>query len=532
MASRAQDVWTRLLTFSSVGVGRAPAPTLPTEDGAAPNTAGADAPYSTGSNGGREGQRIDHRFVGGRWRQAAYALIDICCVIINGVTVFLFRFTARDLPGFLRSGHITITPDQPITRYVAFLLLYVALIPLFCEWQDLYWTPRTRSAQDESLAVVKAVTWATLLLTVFIYLSGVKIISRLIVVTCLVMNTVTLIVWRYAKRQIVIHRVQRGIGARNAVIVGAGKVGQALARQLEGNKLLGYRFVGFFDENHSGNPSMLGKIEDLARLARVEFVDDIFITIPSERELVKGIAIIARQYRLNVKVVPELYDGLGWHAPILYVGDFPVMNLHWQPIPTFGLWVKRLIDVGFSAFASLISLPLLAALAVWIKLDSPGPVLYSSCRVGKKGRVFQCYKLRTMMVNAEELKESLRYRNERQGPFFKIHDDPRITRSGKFLRKYSLDELPQFWNVFKGEMSLVGPRPHPADDYERYSLEHLRRLDVKPGITGLWQVTARRDPSFETNMRLDIQYIENWSLWFDIRILVRTIPEALRGRGR
>jgi lipopolysaccharide/colanic/teichoic acid biosynthesis glycosyltransferase len=137
-----------------------------------------------------------------------------------------------------------------------------------------------------------------------------------------------------------------------------------------------------------------------------------------------------------------------------------------------------------------------------------------------------------MMANADELKESLRHRNERQGPFFKIHDDPRITRSGKFLRKYSLDELPQFWNVFKGEMSLVGPRPHPADDYERYSLEHLRRLDVKPGITGLWQVTARRDPSFETNMRLDIQYIENWSLWFDFRILIRTIPEAIQGRGR
>ena len=277
---------------------------------------------------------------------------------------------------------------------------------------------------------------------------------------------------------------------------------------------------------------MLGKIEDLARMARVEFVDDIFITIPSERELVKDIAIIARQYRLDVKVVPELYDGLGWHAPILYVGDFPVMGLHWQPIPTFGLWVKRLFDFGFSAFASLISLPLLAALAVWIKLDSPGPVLYSSRRVGKKGRVFQCYKMRTMKANADELKESLRHRNERQGPFFKIHDDPRITRSGKFLRKYSLDELPQFWNVFKGEMSLVGPRPHPADDYERYTLDHLRRLDVKPGITGLWQVTARRDPSFETNMRLDIQYIENWSLWFDIRILIRTIPEAIRGRGR
>ena len=277
---------------------------------------------------------------------------------------------------------------------------------------------------------------------------------------------------------------------------------------------------------------MLGKIEDLGRLARVEFVDDIFITIPSERELVKGIAIIARQYRLDVKVVPELYDGLGWHAPILYVGDFPVMGLYWQPIPTFGLWVKRIFDVGFSAFASLCSLPLLAALAVWIKLDSPGPVLYSSPRVGKKGRVFQCYKLRTMMANADELKESLRHRNERQGPFFKIHDDPRITRSGKFLRKFSLDELPQFWNVFKGEMSLVGPRPHPLDDYKQYDLHHLRRLEVKPGVTGLWQVTARRDPSFESNLDLDLKYIQNWNLWMDMQILLKTVPTVLYGEGQ
>jgi lipopolysaccharide/colanic/teichoic acid biosynthesis glycosyltransferase len=139
--------------------------------------------------------------------------------------------------------------------------------------------------------------------------------------------------------------------------------------------------------------------------------------------------------------------------------------------------------------------------------------------------------LRTMVTNADELKDSLRHQNERQGPFFKITDDPRITRSGRILRKYSLDELPQLWNVFKGDMSLVGPRPHPIDDFERYNLEHLRRLDVKPGLTGLWQVTARRDPSFETNLALDIDYIENWSLGLDVRILLRTFPEVLRATG-
>ena len=129
------------------------------------------------------------------------------------------------------------------------------------------------------------------------------------------------------------------------------------------------------------------------------------------------------------------------------------------------------------------------------------------------------------------MKDSLRHRNERQGPFFKISDDPRITRVGKFLRKYSLDELPQLWNVIKGDMSLVGPRPHPVDDFEQYSLDHLCRLDVKPGITGLWQVEARRDPSFETNMQLDLEYIENWNLLLDVKILMKTVPEILRASG-
>jgi lipopolysaccharide/colanic/teichoic acid biosynthesis glycosyltransferase len=137
-----------------------------------------------------------------------------------------------------------------------------------------------------------------------------------------------------------------------------------------------------------------------------------------------------------------------------------------------------------------------------------------------------------MQANAEEMKDSLRHRNERQGPFFKIKDDPRITRLGKFLRKYSLDELPQLWNVLKGDMSSVGPRPHPLDDFEQYTLDHLCRLDVKPGITGLWQVSARRDPSFATSMALDLEYIQNWNLWMDLKILGKTVPAVFRGAGQ
>jgi exopolysaccharide biosynthesis polyprenyl glycosylphosphotransferase len=289
---------------------------------------------------------------------------------------------------------------------------------------------------------------------------------------------------------------------------------------------------GFLDGKHLQEARVLGRIGDLVRVARAEFVDDVFVTIPSERELVKRIAIEARTNHLTVKIIPDFYDGLTWNSPIQHLGDFPVIDLSWQPIPTFCLFLKRLLDIAVSAFVLVAASPALAALAIWVKLDSSGPVMYRAPRVGKKGRIFTCHKLRTMVQDADSLKDSLRDRNERKGPFFKIAQDPRITRAGKILRKYSLDEVPQLWDVLRGEMSLVGPRPHPIDDYQKYDLEHLRRLDVKPGVTGLWQVTARQDPSFETNLRLDLEYIDHWNLVLDFKILLKTAAVACSGTGQ
>jgi lipopolysaccharide/colanic/teichoic acid biosynthesis glycosyltransferase len=196
-----------------------------------------------------------------------------------------------------------------------------------------------------------------------------------------------------------------------------------------------------------------------------------------------------------------------------------------------GLFVKRIMDMVLSTIFLVLLWPLMLLIAIAVKLESPGNVIYRSLRVGKSGSRFYCYKFRTMVAGSDVLKENLRRLNQRHGPFFKIADDPRLTRLGRFLRKYSLDELPQFWNVLKGDMSLVGPRPHPVDDVELYSPEHLGRLEVKPGLTGLWQVTARAIPSFDTCMRLDLAYIKKWNLLLDCRILMKTIPAVLAGNG-
>lgn len=469
----------------------------------------------------------------GRWGQTGYILADIVFVWLNAAIVYSFRYGPEWLAGllWLDSSSAALPAFHLQKAYVAFLLIYVTLILFALESQDLYRPGQARTRLDETLAVSKAVGLATLLLTVFIYLSGVQSISRLVVVSCGLLNIATLATWRIWRRDVIERRVASNSGGRNVLIIGAGELGQDLANYLSARKELGFVVKGFLDGNHSTDPRVLGHTGDLSRVARAQFVDEVFITVPIEEEVMRTVAMEARYNRLDVKLIPEPYPVLGLHAPLEYVGDFPVIELHRQPIPTVGLFAKRLVDIVAAAVGLLLLAPLFAVIAAAIKLDSAGPVFYRATRIGRKGRKFLCLKFRSMVADADAQKERLRALNERSGPFFKIANDPRLTRVGIILRKFSLDEFPQLWNVLAGDMSLVGPRPHPTDDFKQYQLEHLRRLDVTPGITGLWQVTARRDPSFEKNMRLDLEYIENWSLWLDLKILLKTVPAVLNGSG-
>ncbi len=465
-------------------------------------------------------------------RQTVYVAIDFALVTSGGTAVFLLRFgLASVFPGAAFSP-ANLSLQVWSAGYPGFLLLYAGLVVLACMSQDLYRTARERTAWQESANVMRAVGFATALLALFIFTSGNKEISRLVVAGSGAWSAAALAGWRYAKRCYVLRKAERGEGVSRVLIVGAGKLGRALAAWLEDNRHLGYQVCGFLDPHPNGDARVLGSVRDLRKVALGQFADQLFVTLPADREMVKEVFLEARRLRLSLNVVPDLYDGLGWRAPVDTIGGFPVIELHGEPIPALGLAVKRGIDLLGAAALLVLTAPLLAFAAICIRCDSPGAVFYPAMRVGKKGRKFRCYKLRTMVAEADAQKDTLRKVNERNGPFFKMENDPRVTRCGRWLRKFSFDELPQLLNVLRGEMSLVGPRPHPVDDFERYTIEHLRRLDVKPGVTGLWQVTARRDPSFDTNMVLDLEYIENWTLRLDLSILVQTISVVLEGGGQ
>lgn len=427
-------------------------------------------------------------------------------------------------------------PHVRLLRYAAgapaFLLgialLHAALITLMASVEKLHIGDGDLRGQARILGT--SVLWATALLCCVSALQGGPwAISGLFCGAGLV-HFLVLWLWRWQGCRGT-RNPQTSGEMRNVLIVGAGSVGRRLASQLEGHPDTGRTVCGFLDNAGQLGNRVVGRVNDLARLARTGFVDEVILAAPHDRNLIQQVVREARRLHLDVEIVPDLFGckAAGWE--VKRVGDLPMICLHAERLPAAGLVLKRVLDMLGAGLVLTLLFPFLAAIAGLIKLESPGPVLYCAKRAGRKGRLFRCYKFRTMVSNADELKDRLRGSNQRSGPFFKIANDPRITRLGHFLRRYSLDELPQLGNVLKGDMSLVGPRPHPLDDFAAYEIGHLARLDVTPGITGLWQVSARRDSSFQRGMELDREYIRTWSVKSDMRILLRTFWAVARGSG-
>jgi exopolysaccharide biosynthesis polyprenyl glycosylphosphotransferase len=466
-----------------------------------------------------------------------WMLLDGFSILASAMLATVYEFHTSPVAGAKGFWHGTLIQGRSMGILLALLCGFTISLIITSRRLHLYTPVRIASYLHEQKLSVQACLTSGLLLTGALYLVHAEDIPRSVVLITIGLVTFALSMRRGLYRMLLYRRFDRGLGTRNVLIVGTGPEAHALRHHLESIRHLGYTFKGFIDfpgalpQFSASSGDVVGTLDSLFQDARKQFVDEIFFTTPCERGIIQEVLQQARKHGVDLRVVPDMYDGLAWNSPIEYVGQFPTIPLHRGRVPEIGLALKRVLDIVLSALAILVLSPVLAAIAIAVKMDSTGPILYTSERIGKKARVFRCIKFRTMVRDAEGRQADMMHMNERDGVLFKMANDPRITKLGRFLRKYSLDELPQFFNVLRGDMSIVGPRPPIASEVRKYKLSHLRRLDVTPGITGLWQVQARQDPSFDSYISLDVTYIENWSIWLDLKIIMRTIAVVFSGTG-
>jgi exopolysaccharide biosynthesis polyprenyl glycosylphosphotransferase len=330
---------------------------------------------------------------------------------------------------------------------------------------------------------------------------------------------------------------QSSIGRRNILILGhkarAREMGEVISRYSDwGLRILGYVATDPASSD-KGNGDVLGSIVDLPRIIEDNVVDEIVFVGSSLRdfEQLDEVLEICREQGINTRVAADIFPAKISNVSMEFLESVPLITFSTTPNHALALLIKRIMDIVISAMLLLVLLPFMVFWGLLIKLTSKGPMLYRQVRCGLYGRKFVLYKFRSMRQGAEDVLWEIRHLNEMDGPVFKMRNDPRVTPLGRFLRKSSIDELPQLWNVLKGEMSLVGPRAPLPDEVREYSRWQRRRLSVKPGITCLWQISGRNEIDFHEWMKLDLQYIDQWSLLLDIKILLRTFPVVLIGKG-
>lgn len=333
---------------------------------------------------------------------------------------------------------------------------------------------------------------------------------------------------------------QQGFNARQILLVGSNSRTQDLARLLQRNQQYGYSIVGFVEDEDGRCDYLedlglkrLGRFDELEDIMQQVVIDELHVGLPvrSYYETIQRMADLCLGVGVSLRLVADIFPLKIATSRIHQIEGVPMLSLTMVSENQAQLAVKRIVDIVVSGLLLVLISPLMLGVALAIKLSSPGPVFFLQERVGLNQRRFKMIKFRSMVPDAEAQKEQVAHLNESDGPIFKIRNDPRITPVGRFIRKYSIDELPQLINVLRGEMSLVGPRPHPTKEVARYTWHHRRRLSVKPGMTGLAQVSGRSDLSWDDAVELDLRYIDGWDIFTDFYILVRTFRAVLAAEG-
>ena len=458
-----------------------------------------------------------------KYAHFVYWFVDILLIVFSFYLPYCLKYNRNLIVNFSYSRDY----------FILFSIWTLGLI-FFLKEHALYATDRSLSIPKETWRVIKCVIFSSVLAGLAIFLLRMVMFSRFVFGLSSLLLILSLSLWRVAKRILLRYYISKGHYNINVVIVGAGSVGCALAEEIQSNPYLGFKVVGFVDDAKVGkafNYDILGKINDLKNLVQQYFVDEIYVTIPSERKGVSEILILGVKMKKTVRIVADSFTFPFTQMNLNYIGLVPLIRYIDGGEHGSEMFIKRFSDILVASTGLILLAPIFAIIAFLIKLDSPGPVFYSSKRCGRKGKLFDFYKFRSMVIDADNYKEALRDKSEIKGPAFKIKDDPRITCVGRYLRRFSLDELPQLINVVKGDMSLVGPRPPTSDEVAKYNIWQMRRLDIRPGITCLWQVRGRSELSFYKWIKWDLWYIDNWSFGLDLQILFWTIPAVLKKRG-
>ncbi len=426
----------------------------------------------------------------------------------------------------------------PYATYVPMEAILTGLLLIVYGMQRLYTPQRGRSWIDESFALLNGTATGVMLMIVLTYflpdLSYSRGLLPLAAMTMLVLLTAGRIV-----KSVVTNRMRRkGVGIKHVLIVGAGEVGRTVMRTVVARPELGYRLVGFVDDDPEKGQTDLGRIKALGSLDNLSAVigtlniDMVIVTLPwmYQRKILRIVRQCER-HKVQVYIVPDLLQITINQVGIETLGEVPMIGLREEAISQGWRVVKRIADVVGSLTALVVGAPFALIIALLIKLDSDGPVIFRQIRLGEREKPFTCLKFRTMRQNAESEKAALMEETNGDKRLFKMKDDPRITPLGRVLRKYRIDEYPQFFNVLRGDMSIVGPRPPVPSEVEHYLEWHRHKLDVPAGITGLAQVSGGSDLSFDEWALLDTWYAENWTFLLDLKIMLKTVGVILVGHG-
>jgi exopolysaccharide biosynthesis polyprenyl glycosylphosphotransferase len=460
--------------------------------------------------------------------------------------LMIFAFIAASLMVLDHSGTFTITEffsmRVKIQNFVIFSLLLLVWHLIF-SMSGLYASRRLSNRRGEVIDIVKATSLGTFVMLIGSVVFRTALTTPLFLAVFWLVSTCSTVSSRLMIRVILASVRKHGHNLRDMVIVGTNGRALELACRLASRPELGYRITGFVDQDWHGMEAFRRSGYALAsdfggfpQFLRNSVVDEVLLALPfrSMHDQGSRIAALCEEQGITVRVLTNLFDlKIARSSAEELEGEGDSLITHSRgSVEVWPIVAKRVLDFTISSVLITLLSPVLLVVAILIKLASPGPVLFIQKRLGLNKRHFNVYKFRTMVVDAEKRMREVEHLNEVSGPVFKIKNDPRITPIGRLLRNTSIDELPQFFNVLRGDMSLVGPRPLPVRDYEGFNEDwQRRRFSVQPGITCLWQVQGRTSIPFEKWMELDLQYIDKWSLRLDFEILLRTIPAVLRGSG-